>query len=305
MFKRNRITVSLLVALLCILALSTLAGCAGGNEDTGEIDRIRIALLIEDAAPELRLLFEDFRAGLEEYIGMPVEVIEGATHLVGIEAMRAGNLELMWGSPFVYLLAGRDMDVYRLAVTNSATAVNKTVFITACDDINSLDDLRGRSFAFINRSSTSGFIYPMYDLMNFFGMTEDEIMVGGLFSAVDFAGNQNAAIMGVIYEHYDAAAVGNLNLQNIIRAGLIDEDAVRIFSSSEIIPFPGYIASGRLSPALREQITEFLLAYENEDYFAMRFNNDPTVRFVAPDAQQIKHLMSMTEALGLDLEEQG
>ncbi|MCL2405765.1 MAG: phosphate/phosphite/phosphonate ABC transporter substrate-binding protein [Defluviitaleaceae bacterium] len=292
-------------AILCLLAVGLLAACAGGYEGESEIERIRIALLIEDAAPELRGLFEDFRAAMEEHIGMPVEVIEGATHLVGIEAMRAGNLEMMWGSPFVYLLAGRDMDVYRLAVTDSPTAVNKTVFITACDDINSLDDLRGRSLAFINRSSTSGFIYPMYDLMNHFGMTQDEIMVGGLFSAVDFAGNQNAAIMGVIHGHYDAAAVGNLNLQNVIRSGLISEGDVRVFASSEVIPFPGYIASGRLSYELRVKITEFLLAYENEEYFASRFNNDPSVRFVAPDVQQIEHLRSMVEALGIDLEEQG
>jgi len=293
------------LVLTFVLLLSVFAACTTGDESIGEIDRIRIAMLIEDAAPELRILFEGFRADLEEYIGMPVEVIEGATHLVGIEAMRAGNLEVMWGSPFVYLLAQRDMDVYRLAVTTSPTAVNKTVFITACDDISSLEDLRGRSFAFINRASTSGFIYPMYDLMNYFDMTEDEIMVGGLFSAVDFAGNQNAAVMGVIHGHYDAAAVGNLNLQNIIRSGLISEDDVRIFNSSEIIPFPGYIASGRLPLELRERITEFLLTYENEEYFATRFNNDPTVRFVEPDMRQIDHLRSMVEALGLDLEEQG
>jgi len=292
-------------AVLLVMVLCILVACTASDSDDAEIDRLRIALLIEDAAPEMRGLFEDFRVGLEEHIGMPVEVIEGATHLVGIEAMRAGNLEMMWGSPFVYLLAGRDMDVYRLAVTDSATAVNKTVFITACDEIAGLGDLQGRSFAFINRASTSGFIYPMYDLMNYFDMTEDAIMVGGLFSAVDFAGNQNAAIMGVIHGHYDAAAIGNLNLQNVLRAGLIEDDDVRVFASSEIIPFPGYIASARLSPELRESITHFLLTYENEDYFAARFNNDPTVRFVTPDPGQIAHLRSMVEALGLDLEEQG
>jgi len=293
------------LAVVCVLILGLLAACGGGRANYSEIDRLRIALLIEDAAPEMRGLFEDFRTGLEEHIGMPVEIIEGATHSVGIEAMRAGNLEIMWGSPFVYLLAGMDMDVYRLVVTDSPTAVNKTVFITACDDINYMGDLRGRSFAFITRASTSGFIYPMYDMMNYFGMTEDEIMVGGLFRGVEFAGSQNAAIMGVIHGSYDAAAVGNLNLQNVIRAGLIEEGDVRIFESSEIIPFPGYIASGRLSYELRVKITEFLLTYENEEYFAARFNNDPTVRFVEPDVQQIEHLRSMVAALGLDLEEQG
>ena len=265
---------------------------------------IRIAQLVEDASPEVLSVFEDFRIGLEEHIGRPVQLIEGATHVVGIEAMRAGNLDLMWGSPFVYLLATRDMEVERLAVTSSAININKTLFITSNDNINVLEDIQSHSFAFVSPGSASGYLYPMYHLMNFTGESHDSLMAGDFFSAVTFSGSQQASVMGVIHGDYDVAAVGNIQFNNLLNSGIISEDDIRILAYTEIIPFPGYIAAGHLSQELRNEIRDFILAFDNIDYFVERFV-DPDVRFVVPSVAEIDYLRSMVEALNIDLADQG
>ncbi|MCL1924587.1 MAG: phosphate/phosphite/phosphonate ABC transporter substrate-binding protein [Defluviitaleaceae bacterium] len=270
-------------------------------EDTSPI---RIAQLVEDASPEVLAVFEYFRTGLEEHIGREVILIEGATHVVGIEAMRAGNLDLMWGSPFVYLLATRDMEAHRLAVTSSAININKTLFITANDNIQTMEDIQGHSLAFVSTSSASGYLYPMYYLMNFTNSTHDELLAGDFFSAVAFSGNQQASVMGVYHGDYDVAAVGNIQFNNLLNAGIINEEDIRIIGNTEIIPFPGYIAAGHLPAELRESIREFILNFDNTDYFVERFV-DPDVRFVIPNEAEIVHLRSMVEALNIDLEEQG
>jgi len=294
---------SVLAAVLCIVLMGALTACGEGSASgaDGEITVLRIATLVDDS-PEAGIVHESFRSALEAHIGIPVVHYEGATHLVGIEAMRAGRLDLMWGSPFVYLLARQTMDVERLAVTDSPTAVNKAVFITANDNIQGMEDLEGRSFAFISAASTSGFLYPMYHLMNLFNMDRDEVLTG-FFGTVTYSGSQPASIMGVIHGDYDAAAVGNLNIQNMLAAGLISPDDFRIIGDTEIIPFPGYIAAGHLPDELRGKIREFLIAFADEAYFAERFN-DPAVRFVMPVAAQIEHLGSMAAALEIDLENQ-
>ena len=288
---------------LILFAVIILAACAS-TPDSDDTQSLRIALLIEDASPELDTVFEDFRLGLEEHIGMPVQVIEGATHLVGIEAMRAGNLDVMWGSPFVYLLAQRDVEVERLAVTSSPTAVNNTLFITANDNIQSMEDLPGHSFAFTSLASASGFVYPMYHLMNMFDKERDEILAGDFFSAVTISGGGTPSIMGVVHGDFDAAAVGNLGFQSLLASGMINEGDARVLGQTEIIPFPGYIAAKRLPAELRASIKEFIIAYDNVEYFIERFEN-PDVRFVEPDPAQIEHLRSMVTALDIDLEEQG
>jgi phosphonate transport system substrate-binding protein len=287
------------VMLLCVLVAVVLAAC--GRDESGDgISELRIALLIDDGNPQSVAVFEDFRLGLEAFIGMPVRIIEDATHLVGIEAMRAGNLDIMWGSPFVYLLAREVMEVERLAVTDNPASINKTVFITARDDIKNLEDIRGRSFAFISESSTSGFFYPLYHLMKQFNVSRMEVEAGGFFSTVFFAGDQNAAIMGVVRGDFDAAAVGNLNLGILIDSGVIAPDAVRIIGDTEIIPFPGYIAAGHLPREIKDKVQQFLLAYDNGDYFETRFRTRDT-RFVVPNDGQIQHFFNMAEVLEIDL----
>ena len=291
------------ILLLCaVLAVCALAACGRGG-DSGEMTELRIALLIDDGNPQSVAVFEDFRAGLSEHIGMPVRIIEDATHQVGIEAMRAGHLDIMWGSPFVYLLAREVMDVERLVVTDNPASINKTVFITSRDDIHNLDDMRGRSFAFISPSSTSGFFYPLYHLMDVFNLTRMEVEAGGFFGTVAFSGSQTAGIMGVVHGDFDAAAVGNLNLGNMIASGVIGEEDVRIIGDTAIIPFPGYIAAGHLPRDLVEKVRGFLLAYDNEEYFGTRFGT-PDTRFVLPNGEQIQHLRMMAEVLEIDLSEQ-
>ncbi|MCL2364764.1 MAG: phosphate/phosphite/phosphonate ABC transporter substrate-binding protein [Defluviitaleaceae bacterium] len=267
-----------------------------------EPTELRIALLVDDGNPLSVAAFDDFRAGLEAHIGMPVRIIEDATHLVGIEAMRAGNLDIMWGSPFVYLLAREVMDVERLVTTDNPASINKTVFITAQDDIQTMADIQERSFAFISPSSTSGYFYPLYHLMNTFNLTRMEVEAGNFFRTVAFSGGQNTSITGVVHGDFDVAAVGNLNLSILIASGIIDADDVRILGATEIIPFPGYIASGDLPRDLIEAVRAFLLAYDNESYFNARFGTADT-RFVLPCDDQIVHLISMAEVLEIDLSE--
>ena len=268
------------------------------------VDQIRIAILINEEDTAAQVVFEEFRSSLQEYLNIPVETIVGATHLVGIEAMRSGNLEMMWASPFVYLLARGALDVERLVTTDSPNVINKTVFITAQDDIKSLYDLEGRIFAFADTSSTSGFLYPMYHMINFSGYTQEQLLTGSFFSHTPLSGGQTPSMMGVLYGDFDAAAVGFIQFNNALNSGVIPADSIRIIGYTEMIPFPGYIATMELPEELRRRIQNFLLEFLNDEHSIVRWN-DPDVRFELPDQAQIDHLISMVETLGIDLENAG
>lgn len=65
------------------------------------ISQLRIGLAVDDNNPNASMANENFRAGLENHIGIPVVIIEDVTYLVAIEAMRAGNLDVMMASAFI------------------------------------------------------------------------------------------------------------------------------------------------------------------------------------------------------------
>jgi len=280
--------------------------CAGNSAtENGEIETLTMAILIDDGNMEQENAFSDFRMALEEYIGMPVEMVQGLTHLIGIESMRAGDLHLMWGSPFVYLLAQQTMEVERLVTTSSPHAINKAIFITGQEDIHSMDDLHGRSFAFVNPASASGFLYPMYYLINRYSFTRDEILSPGvLFGDVAFSGGNNASIAGTAHGDFDGAAVGFLQFNLALDAGLISPEDVRILGYTSNIPFPGYIAKTSLPEELRQQIQSFLLSWDSDSYSMARWN-DAIVRYTLPVQAEIEVLRSMVEILDIDLEDQG
>ena len=84
----------LLTAVLLFL-FTACNGSGDAHETGGTPSTLYMAILIDDGNLELENLYEDFRLALQEYIGIPVTLVPGLTHLVGIESMRAGNLHLM------------------------------------------------------------------------------------------------------------------------------------------------------------------------------------------------------------------
>ncbi|MCL2286734.1 MAG: phosphate/phosphite/phosphonate ABC transporter substrate-binding protein [Firmicutes bacterium] len=307
-FSKSKV-VKLLVLTALVIALLGLFACSGNSpassNENGLPATLYMAILIDDGNIEQEHAFEEFRIAMEKYIDIPVEMVTDLTHLVGIEAMRAGNLHLMWGSPFVYLLAQQTMDVERLVVTNSPNVINKTVFITGQDDIHSLDDLEGRTFGFVTPASASGFLYPMYYLINRYGLSRDEVLTPGmLFSEVIFSGSNNASIVGAAHGDFDGAAVGYIQFNRAIDSGAISAAAARILGYTPSIPFPGYIARTDLPEELRRQIQSFLVNWDNNEYSVARWN-DADVRYAIPDPAEIEYLRSMVEILDIDLEEQG
>jgi phosphonate transport system substrate-binding protein len=289
---------ALCLSALLVFAFLPLSACQS-PDGSGDVAEIRIALLIDDGNPQSGLVFEAFRKDLEEHIGIPVRVIEGATHLVGIEAMRAGNLDIMWGSPFVYLLARDATEVERLVVTENPASINKTVFITANDRIHTLDDMRGGTFAFISPASTSGFLYPMYHLMNMLNMERDDILTGGFFDTVTYSGSQDASIMGTVHGDFDAAAVGGIFIENMTERGLINPGDIKVIAETPPLPDPGYIVRTALGEDVVARIREFFMEYRSEDYFTHNWGggND---RFSPPDVEGFTYFRSVVRTLGLD-----
>ena len=308
-FSKSKVVKLFLLAAL-VIALLGLSACGGGSpiyyDEDGTPGTLYMAILIDDGNAEQENAFEEFRIAMEEYIGIQVEMVTGLTHLIGIEAMRAGNLHLMWGSPFVYLLAQQTMEVERLAITSSPNSINKAVFVTGREDIHSIDDLKGRTFAFASPASASGFLYPMYYLINRYGLSRDEILMPGvLFGEVVFSGGNNPSIAGVAHGDFDGVAVGNIQFNNAINSGIISADDVRVLGYTANIPNPGYIATTSLPEELRRQIQSFLLSWSNNEYSAARFSGDADVRYAMPNPAEIEYLRSMVEILDIDLEEQG
>ena len=114
-------------------------------------------------------------------------------------------------------------------------AIYHSVFITnsANDDINSIQDIKGRTMAFVDPDSTSGNLVPTAEIIQAFpddNLNSDLLHTNGdFFEAVSFSGSHQAGLQAVVKGDVDVAPISDQILASEIANGR---------SSTSPAPFP-------------------------------------------------------------------
>ncbi len=140
-------------------------------------DTFKLGLFGGDDAETTVLNAQPMKDLLEEALGMPVEIFTGTSYTAVIEAMRADRVDAMMVGPFSYILAVQEARAEALAVGVSTTAdppvyddsilpyYISVIFTKKGNGIESLDDIKGKGFNFVDPASTSGHLAPKTTLI--------------------------------------------------------------------------------------------------------------------------------------------
>ena len=301
--------------LVCALSITGVlfSACSSGQATTtgggpqGEWPTsITIAAVADENDPGAVTRDENFRIAMEEALGIKVNSFAGAVYNVSIEALRAGHLHVMTVSPMSYLLAKQMADVEPLVYALAADAPPyKTVFITLAtqDSINTIEDLRGKTFAFVDPASSSGYMYPASHLITYYDLDPDQLLNSGyFFEYVAFSGRHDASVVGVSMGDYEAAAVAYSTLLSAHDSGVIDINDFKIIDETRIIPPPLALVRADLPQSLKDAILEFYLAYDDPAYFESR-HRDPNARYVRAYEEEYDVIADTVAALNLEIGE--
>ncbi|MCL2373378.1 MAG: phosphate/phosphite/phosphonate ABC transporter substrate-binding protein [Defluviitaleaceae bacterium] len=290
---------NMLKILFVMAILLTFAAC-GGNNDANVI---RIGLTIDESNPVRgEAASRALAQAMEDFLGVPVEPVTDIGYIVGTEAMRAGHLDVLLVSAFNYVHTSSVVDVEIVAtVPTRAWSINNSVFIVCAsnEEIFTLEDLRGKTMAFVSATSTSGFAFPAYYLLTALGLNPDLIAHDRyFFDTVTFTGGHEANIMGVAMGDFDAAAVGGIFIENMYERGLIDPADFRIIAATQAVPYPSYIVRSELGQELVNNIREFFMQFDSPEYFTENWGGGNS-RFLPPDIEGFAYFRSVVETLGL------
>lgn len=100
---------------------------------------------------------------LSEELGVKVEGFTATNYIGVVEGLGSGQVDFGFIPPFAYVLANKesDADVILTAINDKGEANYKSQFLVRADsDINSFEDIKGKRVAFVDPSSTSGYIFP-------------------------------------------------------------------------------------------------------------------------------------------------
>lgn len=189
---------------------------------------------------------------LAQALGMPVRPFVAADYNGVIEALRAKKLDVAYLGPFSYVLATTVADVEAFAVAETKKA-GRTYYhsyvITHRDSgIKTVSDLKGKTFAFVDPSSTSGHLFPKAGLLKA-GFNPDRD-----FSRVIFSGSHDANAIAVQNRKVDAAAIADRILEAAFTKGIAKREDIVIVWKSDPIPESPTVWRKDLPPELKKRI---------------------------------------------------
>jgi phosphonate transport system substrate-binding protein len=203
----------------------------------------------------------DEKAPLREYleraIGTRVELIIPTNYNATVEALGNGSLDFAYLGGLTYVKARERYNVIPLVQRESDRQFH-SLFITAANSpINSLEDLRGKTFAFGDINSTSGHLMP------YAALKEAGLVPGSDFS-FRYTGSHPATAKAVEAGTADAGALDESVYNAMLSGGQLDGARVRVFYTTP--PFIDYVWVARdgVGEAAREKFASAFLALTEE-----------------------------------------
>ena len=189
---------------------------------------------------------------LQQQLGMPVKPFIATDYNGIIEALRARKLDVAYLGPFSYVLASSVANVEAFAVAEtkkSGRSYYKSLIITRRDSgLQSLEQLKGRTMAFVDPSSASGHLFPSA------GLQKLNIDPNRYFARVIFSGSHDASILAVTNKKVDAAAVADRILAAAVARGVVQQADLNVVWTSPDIPESPMVWRRDLDPALKQKI---------------------------------------------------
>ncbi len=219
-------------------------------------DALKVSAIPDEAPTELLRKFKPLGAYLEQELGMKVEFVPVADYAAVVEALAADRIDMAWLGGFTFVQA-------RLKTGNAVPLVQReqdaeftSKFITSDPAVKSLQDLKGKTFAFGSVSSTSGSLMPRYFML------QDGIKPEDFFSRVAYSGAHDATAAWVQAGKADAGVLNASVWQKLVDAGKVDTDKVKVFATTPTYYDYNWTVRGNLDTALQAKIKSAFLALD-------------------------------------------
>lgn len=265
-----------------LMTVSMMTGCGSDKKEEakgpgGEDGVFTIAYAPNESTTESADARNGLAKDLSEALGCEVEEIQASDYNAIIEALRTGKADMAYmGSQALALGVERtDLEpiVMKAEEGDPKKAVYHSVLIanSSNEDINSIEDIKGKTMAFVDPDSTSGNLVPTAEIIQAFSEQElnsDMLHTNGdFFEAVSFSGSHQAGLQAVIKGDVDVVPISDQILASEIEHGNAAEGDVKIIHESGAIPAEAMVVGEHVTQETRDQLTEFLTSYDNEEYF--------------------------------------
>ena len=245
------------------LALTLLAAVPGAARAADA--PLHFVLTPSQKPTELIAAGEEFGRTLGKLLGTPVRVTVASDYAAVIEALRNRTADLAFVHPAGYVLANREAKAVIVAknLWHGKATFTARFYVRKDSGLKTLEDLRGKTIAFVDPASSSGYIYPMVLLIER-GLVRNRDPKT-FFREVVFAGSHDAGMRALLNGHVDALASFDLAREQYLKDPAERERIVWV-AETPPIPEAGIAARDGLDPATFAKVRAALLRVRGPEY---------------------------------------
>jgi phosphonate transport system substrate-binding protein len=282
-----------------LTAITAVSGAIAQSDGTAKSGVLMVGFIPAEDARAMIRQSKPIADKLAKAIGMKVEMFVGSDYNATIEALRAGHIDVALLGPFSYVLATTQADVEAFAITVTAKTMQPgyhSIIITQKDSaINSLEDIKGHTYAFVDPGSTSGYMVPSAFFVRAGIVPEKD------FKQVMYSGGHDASIVAVAQGKVEAASVADRILERAYSKGLAERKNIKVIWESDLIPNNPMLYRKDLSEGLKKKIRDAFYGFKNLPFGEM----GTVARFDPATDKTYDVIRQIASALKLDLTKKG
>lgn len=256
---------------------------------------LKVSAIPDEAPTELQRKFAPLGKYLETAIGMKVEFIPVSDYAAVVEGLAAKKLDMAWLGGFTFVQARLRTGNANPIIQREEDRVFTSKFIAnAASGINTLADLKGRTFTFGSVSSTSGSLMPRYFLL------QNKLVPEKDFKRVAYSGAHDATALQVESGKVDAGVLNASVWDKLVQEKKVDTGKVKVIYTTPPYFDYNWTVRGDLDPAIVAKIRAAFLKLDpaNPAHKAI-MDLQRASRFVPTKADNYDGIESAARSAGL------
>ncbi len=256
---------------------------------------LRVSGIPDESPTELLRKFKPLGAYLEEEVGMKVAWTPVNDYPAVVEGLAAGKIDLAWLGGFTFVQARlRTGNAIPIAQRAEDEKFISRYIVPANSPARTLQDLKGKTFAFGSPASTSGHLMPRFFLLQE-GINPDKD-----FTRIAFSGAHDATVAFVASGRAEAGVLNASVYDKLVERGDANAKAVRVIATTPPYYDYNWTVRGDLDPALVKKLTTAFLKLDPANPAHKEIMDlQRASRFIATKPENYKGIEEAARSAGL------
>ena len=289
----------ILLALFSFLFVFSIVGCSAKTETKKEEKVIKMGFvplknsekLVEDLKP-----ISDY---LSERLGVKVEAFTASNYIGVVEGIGSGSVDFGIIPPFSALLAQKQSNAKPILTSKGKTGkpgYTAELYVRKDSGIKNLQDVKGKKVAFVDPSSSSGYIYPGAMLVEAGLNLEKDI-------SYQFSGGHDKSLQLILNKDVDVIATFDGVEDRYAKDFPQAKTDIQKLATSDMIPGIMVTVSSKMDKDLQDKLEKALRDIENDPKLKELFTKMFSITgFTDVDQEAYKKVEATAKVMNVDLD---